>query len=301
MITILLSTYNGTRFLPEQLASFEQQTDPDWRIVWRDDGSCDETRSIMLAFGERVGPARCRETDCSGVHYGAGQSFLSLLAEAADAEAVAFADQDDVWLPDKLTRARTVLSKAGNRAVIYCARQYLVDETLNGDRLSILPATAPGFPASLTQNIIHGNTLVMNRAAASLVARVPGPPGTLHDWWSYIVVTACGGDVTIDPTPVVLYRQHPHNLIGSPPSTFSRATAALRRGPGTFMTMMRRHVTQLLANRDCLTDEAIRDVNRIATGLDGGLLPRTRALLSTSLRRQTELENMLFRLWFVLG
>lgn len=301
MIAILLSTYNGARFLPEQLESFERQTDDAWRIVWRDDGSTDDTRSIMAAFTARIGDHRCRETASSGTHLGAAQSFLSLLPEAADADAVAFADQDDVWLPDKLARARDALKAAGNQAMLYCARQYLVDEHLQGHNLSILPGDKPGFPASLTQNIVHGNTMVMNRAAADLVARIPGPPGTVHDWWSYIVITACGGLVVIDPKPVVLYRQHRANLIGSPPSTLARAVAALRRGPGIFMTMMRRHVTQLAAHTEYLTDQARADIARIGDGLRGGVAPRSRALRCPGLKRQTELENMLFRLWFMIG
>lgn len=301
MIAILLSTYNGAQFLPEQLESFERQTDPGWRVVWRDDGSSDDTRRIMADFANRIGAERCRETAGSGAHLGAAQSFLSLLPEAADAEAVAFADQDDVWLPDKLARARSALGRAGNRAMLYCARQYLVDENLQGHNLSILPGDRPGFPASLTQNIVHGNTMVMNRAAADLVSRIPGPPGTVHDWWSYIVITACGGQVVIDAKPVVLYRQHRSNLIGSPPSTFARAMGALRRGPGVFMTMMRRHVSQLMEHAEFLTDQARGDVLRISEGLGGGVAPRSRALRCPGLKRQTELENMLFRLWFMIG
>ncbi len=300
-IAILLSTYNGARYLPEQLASFEQQSFAGWQLIWRDDGSHDDTIAIMRNFADRLGADRCREAACSGPHLGAAQSFLALLPEAAHADAVAFADQDDVWLPEKLARAASCLRYAGNSAYLYCARQYLVDEQLAGRRLSILPGARPGFPASLTQNIVHGNTMVMNRAAADLVARLPGPDGTVHDWWSYIVVTACGGKVEIDPEPVVLYRQHKSNLIGSPPSTAARAISAIRRGPGSFMAMMRRHVTQLSKFGDLLSDDAQRDVRRIESGLHGDLRRKLGALTCPGLNRQTLMENLLFRLWFMIG
>jgi len=91
-ITILLSTYNGARYLPEQLASFEHQTYAGWQLIWRDDGSVDNTISIMRDFAARIGPDRCREAACSGPHLGAAQSFLALLPEATSADAVAFAD-----------------------------------------------------------------------------------------------------------------------------------------------------------------------------------------------------------------
>ena len=300
-ITILLSTYNGARYLPEQLASFEHQTYAGWQLIWRDDGSVDNTITIMRDFAARIGPDRCREAACSGPHLGAAQSFLALLPEATSADAVAFADQDDVWLPEKLARAATRLSRASNSPYLYCARQYLVNQHLEGRRLSILPGLQPGFPASLTQNIVHGNTMVMNRAAADLVTRLPGPEGTVHDWWSYIVVTACGGMVEIDPEPTVLYRQHKGNLIGSPPSTRSRAIRALRRGPGSFMAMMRRHVTQLDRFGDLIADEALRDVKRIELGLSGDTRRRLHALTCPGLHRQTRMENLLFRLWFMIG
>jgi hypothetical protein len=300
-IAILLSTYNGARYLPEQLASFEHQTYDRWQLIWRDDGSRDDTTAIMRNFAERIGADRVREAACSGSHLGAAQSFLALLPEAIRADAVAFADQDDVWLPEKLARAVAGLRSAGNTAYLYCARQYLVDEQLQRRRLSIQPGSRPGFPASLTQNIVHGNTMVMNRAAADLVIRLPGPDGTVHDWWSYIVVTACGGKVEIDPEPVVLYRQHSGNLIGSPPSTTARAISAIRRGPGSFMAMMRRHVGQLEKFGDLLSEDAKRDVKRIERGLRGNLHQRLRAVTCPGLQRQTRMENILFRLWFMIG
>lgn len=301
MITILLSTYNGARFLPEQLASFEAQTDRGWRLLWRDDGSSDATREMMEDFTRRIGAERCREAANSRIHLGAGQSFLSLLAEAQDARIIAFADQDDVWLPEKLARARLALSGQKTGAHLYTARQYLVDARLQNRRLSSLPGRKPGFPACLTQNVVHGNTAVMNRAAADLIRRIPGPAGTVHDWWSYIVVSACGGSITVDPRPVVLYRQHEGNLIGSPRTTVARAVGAIKRGPDIFMSMMRRHVRQLEAHGDLLAATARDDLARIAAGLEGGLAPRLSAVRCPGLSRQTALENLLFRLWFVFG
>jgi glycosyltransferase involved in cell wall biosynthesis len=300
-VAILLSTYNGARFLAEQLESFERQTHRNWILIWRDDGSTDETVAIMRGFAARLGASRCREAEDSGVHLGAAASFLALLARTRGSDAIAFADQDDVWMPDKLARALPHLGAASGRALLYCARQYLVDERLQGRHLSILPGDRPGFPASLTQNIVHGNTMVMNRRAVDLVAAIPGPPGTVHDWWSYIVVSACGGLVLIDPEPVVLYRQHKGNLIGSPPSTFARARGALRRGPEIFMGLMRRHVDQLSLHADCLTEAARADLSRIEAGLARHGLRRVRALRCPGFRRQTRLENLLFRLWFISG
>jgi len=181
-ITILLSTYNGARFLAEQLESFLAQDYTNWVLHWRDDGSVDDTVGIMRAFSTRVGESRCVESPSSGPHLGASESFITLLTEHKAAEAVAFADQDDVWLTRKLHQAVELLGQVRDRPALYCARQLLVDEKLRGSGLSAAHRGPPGFPACLTQNIANGNTLVMNAAAAALVAEMGRPEGTVHDW-----------------------------------------------------------------------------------------------------------------------
>ncbi len=298
IITILLSTYNGARFLAEQLESFLAQDYTNWVLRWRDDGSADNTIGIMRDFARRVGESRCVESPSSGPHLGASQSFLTLLAENQAAEAVAFADQDDVWLTAKLRHAVERLSEVRDRPALYCARQVLVDERLRGSRLSVVHRGPPGFPACLTQNIANGNTLVMNTAAASLVAAMERPVGTVHDWWSYIVVSACGGTVLFDERPGVLYRLHKGNLIGSARPLPARAMAAIKRGPAIFMTMMRRHADTLGNHASRLTPQARHDLRLVRTALHGGLGARLVALRCPRFRRRTLLENLLFSYWF---
>ena len=254
----------------------------------------------MRAFALTLPPGQCLESATSGPHLGASQSFLTLLAEHEAADAVAFADQDDVWLPEKLRHAMEYLSGAGDRPMLYCARQILVDEALRGHTLSVAHVAAPGFPASLTQNIANGNTLVMNAAAATLVAEMGRPEGTVHDWWSYIVVSACGGKIIFDERPGVLYRLHKNNLIGSARPMPARAIAAMRRGPAIFMTMMRRHADTLAAQASLLAPQARSDLRLIRAALHGGLLARFAALRCRRFRRRTLLENILFSLWFTL-
>ncbi len=298
-ITILLSTYNGARFLRAQLDSFVSQTVSDWVLYWRDDGSSDETLAIMAEFAAGPGARRCIESPSSGPHMGASPSFLTLLGEVAGHGPVAFADQDDVWLADKLERGLAAVQDAGALPALYCARQYLVNEALERLSLSTAHVNTPGFPASLTQNIANGNTTVMNAAAARLVAASPRPEDTVHDWWSYIVVSACGGRIIFDPEPAVLYRLHKGNLIGVVRPLPARALAAIRRGPAIFVTMMRRHSDALAADLARLTPQARRDLAIIRQGLSGNLASRIHALRCAGFRRRTWLENILFRYWFL--
>lgn len=298
-VVILLSTYNGTRFLQAQLNSFLAQTHEAWVLHWRDDGSSDDTLQIMQAFTDKVGAARCIQSPSSGPHLGAPRSFLALLGETLEADAVAFADQDDVWLPEKLGTAVAMLAPAGETPALYCARQYLVDEALNGAKLSAPLGPHAGFPACLTQNIANGNTLVMNGAAAALVASAGYPAGSVHDWWSYIVVAACGGRILCDERPQVLYRMHKQNLIGRAQPIYSRALAALRRGPLVYMTMMHRHADLLEEQAGRLTAQARQDLRLVRAGLQGGGRAKLAALRCPRFRRRTGLENLLFRWWFM--
>jgi hypothetical protein len=298
-VVILLSTYNGEKFLQAQLNSFLAQTHENWVLHWRDDGSTDGTLAIMRDFTARIGADRCIQSPASGPHLGAARSFLALLTETLGAEAVAFADQDDVWLPEKLARAVAMLAGAGEPPALYCARQYLVDEDLGGAHLSILHNHQAGFPACLTQNIANGNTLVMNAAAAALVATAGYPQGSVHDWWSYIVVAAGGGRVVFDERPQVLYRLHKHNLIGRAQPLHLRALAALRRGPMVYMTMMHRHTDMLEEQAGRMPPQARQDLRLVRAGLQGGLGAKLAALRCPRFRRRTWLENLLFRWWFI--
>ena len=149
---------------------------------------------------------------------------FNLLHEHSNAaEYVAFADQDDVWLPAKLERATIALSNAGQRRpALYCSSATITDERLKP--LGTIPAwpCQPAFGNALVENIASGCTIVLNRPAIDLLTH--GPPlrhAPYHDWWCYLVVSAFGS-VIYDSKPSLLYRQHRNNVIGATPSPVKR-------------------------------------------------------------------------------
>ncbi len=284
---MLLASYNGARFLPELLASLRAQTHP-CRLLWRDDGSADDTVNLLRASGGGELPR--------GERLGVLAGFMALLH--ATEGMVAFCDQDDVWLAEKIARGAAAV--AGDGPALYCARQILVDAALRPLGESQLIRHA-GFPAALTQNIAAGCTIVMNEAARRLVAASRPPPSTLHDWWSYLVVSAAGGRIVCDATPTVLYRQHGGNVVGAPRGRVRRAVAALRRGPAAFMSRLRDHVAALLDHEAMLAETALADLRAVDTALRGGVISRLTALRRPGLIRQTPAETAIFRLWFLLG
>jgi glycosyltransferase involved in cell wall biosynthesis len=301
-VAILLSTWNGAAFLSDQLASFLRLTGPDWRLYWRDDGSDDRSVDIVRAFAAADGAGRLMDRNDNRGRIGITASFLSLLRRAPTDCVVAFADQDDVWLPEKLARGVAALGGvAPGTPALYCARQSLVNATLVPIKLSAKVTDPPGFPQALTQNIATGCTVMLNADAVRLIAGTREPPDTLHDWWAYLVVTAAGGRVLIDDEPTVLYRQHANNAVGVPLSPWRRAVAAIRRGPGVFMRTFRQHADALRNQEDLLTPAAREALEMISEGLCDGWTPRVKALRHPGLRRQSFAETQLFRLWFLLG
>ncbi|MDF1619982.1 glycosyltransferase [Pseudothioclava nitratireducens] len=219
-LTILMCTYQGVDHLPAQLRSFLDQSHRNWRLFVSDDGSSDGTREMLATWGARNPDAELRLVDGPG----AGQSaanFLSLLARTTPEDGyLAFADQDDVWLPQKLERACAKIAALPDpeAPAVYSSRS-----------LHLLPGRArpvpsrrfgrpPAFGNALVQNILSGHALVMNPAAAcilrasvpaALSARVP-----YHDWWFYQIATGAGMQVVIDDEPMLLYRQHDANELG---------------------------------------------------------------------------------------
>ena len=298
-VGILLSTFNGAAYLREQLESFDAQTGADWRLYWRDDGSADDSVAIVRDWaGAR---AECVQVD-AGAHLAVTASYMALLrhAVADGAGAVAFADQDDVWLPGKLARGLSEL--AGHAApALYCSRQYLVDPGLQPLGMSEPIRVAPGFCPALTQNIATGCTVMLNPAAARLVAASRPPTSSLHDWWSYLVVTGAGGRVVADEQPTVRYRQHPGNAVGAPRSRWRRALAALRRGPGVYMNVLRSHLAALRAQPELLSAEHLAATAAIGDALQKGVAARLLVLRRFGLLRQTWAETWLFRCWFLFG
>lgn len=302
-VAVLLSTYNGMRYLPEQLESLRRQDFRRWTLIWRDDGSTDGTAALMHAFAAHYGAESCLPMPDQAGHLGIIGSFLTLLRQVPPNTVAAFADQDDIWLPDKLQRGAEALAEIPDDVpALYCARQRLVDENLVMLGLSPHRDGPMVFPAALTQNVATGCTVMLNPAAVALIAASNPPEGTLHDWWSYLVVSAAGGRLITDPVPVVLYRQHSANAVGAPHSMVKRGMMALRRGPDDFMQLFRRHVRGLVANPQALSPSARHDLTLLDRALSGGLLERLRAMRRVrGLVRQTWAETALFRLWFLIG
>lgn len=292
-IAILMATYNGERFLGEQLESFANQTEKDWVLWVSDDGSTDNTKLILQNFSARFSAGKVNIVD--GPKKGFANNFLSLINNPLiKAKNYAYSDQDDVWCDDKLSRALNYLSSSSVQTpALYCSRTEYVNEGLTHIGYSSNYQRPATFLNAIVQNIASGNTMVFNEKARELLIQscvdieVP-----LHDWWTYIVVTACGGQVFFDKEPSVRYRQHEGNLWGMNTGLLNRLVRVQKLFGGRFSAWNKVHANALTAFNQSLTLENREIVERFRCIRSSSLLMRLYSLRATGVYRQTLLDNI---------
>lgn len=312
-ITVLMAVYNGAACLDEQINSIRAQTHPHWHLIISDDGSTDGSDAVLRAQQSAARAEGFSIDIQQGPRQGAAANFMSLLRrlgdtaqdmQSANAEWIAFCDQDDVWLPDKLARAHGALATQDrDTPALYCSRTWVCTADLSKRRLSAPRPRAPGFSNALVQNIAAGNTILLNPAASALVLRAAGQVDAVvvHDWWAYQLVTGAGGVVVHDDTPGLLYRQHAVNQIGANDTTWARVRRIGQLLRGDFRDWNRINITALRATQDALTDENRRLLDDFARLPDLALIRRLALLRRMRLYRQTTISTAALWLAAVLA
>lgn len=208
-VNVLMSTYNGERYLKEQLDSIIAQENVDVDILVRDDGSNDSTLDILHEYEER-GMVHWYK----GKNQGPARSFLTLLRDSSDeADYYAFSDQDDFWKPEKLSVAVEKLKRTDNVPALYFSRTQMTDSVLAPTGIvAINPLLT--FGESLVYEFIPGCTMVFNRKLRDIINKYSPEYLPMHDVWIYSVALAVGAKIYFDETPYILYRQHSSNTIG---------------------------------------------------------------------------------------
>ena len=214
-VNIVLSTYNGAKFLSEQIDSIQAQTFTDWQLLIRDDDSTDKTLDIIAAY--TVKDERIRLiNEGNRKNLGVIKSFYKLIKDDV-ADYYFFCDQDDVWLPEKLAimLAETTKHDANESLMVYMDLS-VVDENLKVINPSMVSSQShhanTSLLAELTENTVTGGVAMINHA---LVKRWSSSDSMImHDWYLALLATATGKLVYIDK-PGELYRQHDHNVLGA--------------------------------------------------------------------------------------
>lgn len=291
-VAILLTTYNGSKYLKEQLQSIVRQTHAHWILYVSDDGSSDDTLQIIKSYQAILGSERVRLL--TGPKCGFAQNFLSLIRNPQiRGDYFAFCDQDDIWFPDKLERSLAHISRLDQGPALYCSRTRLIDE--QGVQIGYSPLfdRPPSFCNALVQSLAGANTMLFNPAARALLAQIPLEAQVVsHDWLCYLLVSGCGGHVHYDPEPTLDYRQHGGNLIGSNSGLGDRLRRIRKMFAGTFREWNRQN---LLALRYCADQLEARNhtvLDQFASARDADLLRRLYLLRRAGIYRQTGFGNV---------
>ena len=221
MIDILLATYNGGRFLREQLDSLLNQTERDFRVLIQDDGSTDDTAGILNTYATEQsdnvllidGPAH--EKSPKG-------NFMSLLHES-NADYIMFCDQDDIWDEDKIAITLSRMREGERLSGTACPLLVHTDlRVVGADLAPIAPSFIryqkldgdPKLSRLLAQNSVTGCTMMINRALAELMKKAPAEAMLMHDWWAALCAASMGHILFVD-RPAISYRQHGKNQLGA--------------------------------------------------------------------------------------
>jgi glycosyltransferase involved in cell wall biosynthesis len=290
-VQILLSTYNGERYLAEQMDSLLAQDHHPLDVLVRDDGSTDSTLQILERYAHASNVRVVR-----ALNVGAAQSFLELVGlSSPKADYFALCDQDDVWLPSKVSRAVGMLTELqSDDPAIYASRLAIVDEKLSPITLSAIPRHPPALGNALVETCLTGCTMVFNRAARDLLASNLPRQVVMHDTWIYLVLAAFG-DIQFDPRPSILYRQHAANTIGVGPAGLHHWVWRARR----FFKRKRGYTEQVQEFARLFTDRLSPQqrwlVDLVLTARTS-FLGRLRLASTRSVFRQVPINDLLMRL-----
>ena len=301
-ISVALCTFNGARYLAQQLESIAAQSFLPCELVVCDDGSHDRTVEILQGFVSRAP---------FPVHVCVNEFRLGVVAnfhkaiQLCKGDLFAFSDQDDVWLPHKLESAeRLIRESVDPPTTLYCSRLKYVHSALEDIAISSFPAQI-GFHNAAVENIATGCSVVFGAEIRRRFLCAAPENMIMHDWWAYLIATAYG-EVVFDPEPGVLYRQHGQNVTGwesKPIKLWNRARwlaqrlLARRKGMDSL-----NQAERFLENYPDVPIEYRRKVEELLLLRDQSLLARLRYLVGKPyIQRNDPVENLALKMMLLMG
>jgi glycosyltransferase involved in cell wall biosynthesis len=242
-LAILMCTLNGEDFLEDQLDSIETQDYKNWTLYVNDDGSKDKTLEILKTYQKKWGSKKLIIR--RGPQKGFCQNFLQMINDKKiTADLYFLSDQDDVWMPNKLSHTIKKISKLdASKPYLYCARTTYVSsdakKILGESDLFLKP---PSFKNALIQSIAGGNTMAFNNHLKKVAQKYPRVNVVSHDWWLYIMNELVGGKTFYDSESTILYRQHSRSLIGANVGLIAKLKRLRMLLNGTYRTYNTKHM-----------------------------------------------------------
>jgi len=253
-VAILMATYNGEKYLSQQIESILNQKQVNVHFHISDDGSTDNTLNIIQDYKNKY-PEKFKSIFHVKLNHPA-KNFLSILPKITQKyDFYAFSDQDDVWYQDKLITAINKINKGHD---LYCGRTEIVDKNLTSISHSPLFRFAPCFKNAIVQSIAGSNTMVFNHKIFELLKPSFNLTVPMHDWWTYILTTFSGHKIFYDPFPKIMYRQHENNFNGSNLGLFNQLRRIIMGLLGTLKYWNNLNEKNLMKYLDFATHENLK-------------------------------------------
>lgn len=298
-VAVVMSTYNGQRYLQEQIESILRQQGCQVELLVRDDGSEEVQLSILREY-QRRGKLRL----ICGENLKPAKSFLEAVKLAGDAEYYAFSDQDDVWMPDKLCSAIARL-KQENPALpnAYFCNLTAVDQDKNVLVSHLLPQQAVTEYRQILIRSPHifGCTMVFNRTLRDVIAARPLPQTLImHDLWTALIAAAMG-NLLYDSEPHILYRQHGSNCVGatlSPREKWKKRMQIIKKERSCTMAEQAACFASWLG-REILEQHGLYAYTMAVAGYPAGFAAKLRYIKTVD-HRHMDIKQHIFHLLMVL-
>ena len=297
-IQILLSTYNGEKYLREQLDSYVNLNNfSEIKVLIRDDGSKDGTVEILKEYEEKYGFELIL-----GENIGLADSMFELMKCCdMECEYFSFSDQDDVWLPHKLERAVQALDKENNNIpLLYSSCSSLTDSELNIFGQTAAPKRGVSFYNAMIQNVCPGHAQVCNRKTLELIRSHYSSKIYMIDFWFYMVSTATG-KVVFDSECTTLYRQHGKNTLGYETNFIKKNIQRIKRWRNQEATkniIMLRDMYDIYNN---LLPQEFKDELHSFFSMQNSFFSRMKYIMRTKAYRQSGYEDIVFRFMYLIG
>ena len=262
-VDILLATYNGEKYIREQIESILNQTHKEFRLLISDDGSTDGTRNILNEYKEKDNRVKIFFQERN---LGVVKNFEFLLNKV-EAKYYMFSDQDDIWKEEKIEKSLNKIEEGYD--LVYSDLE-VVDENLNVTYSSYWKLKGiynkikkyNNFKSLYLNNFVTGCTIISKKELINSFMPLPNTSKfVLHDYWISLIISQ-NGKIAYIEEPLIKYRQHKNNKVGSKKKSDELKTIDEIRS--LFIQVKKEHFKVFIENEDKFKSEDVKKLNRKA-------------------------------------
>ena len=297
-IQILMSSFNGEKYIREQMNSFvDLDGFENVKVLIRDDGSADSTVSILKEYEQKYG-----FEIIEGRNVGVNKSIIELLRNCdMSCDYFALSDQDDVWLKNKFTLAVKILNGLDTKKpALFASCSRVVTEDLSLLGITLVPKHGLTFYNAMIQNVTPGHTQVFNRTLAELMIGVDAEFIHVIDWWIYLVAAGIG-QVSFVGECTVLHRQHGKNSVGYELGFFKNSLMRFNRIKQKQPSSISLQLKAFDNKYNNLLENNYRTELKHYFSCQKTLAGRLKYIFSCKAYRQTIVETAVFKLLYLFG